>query len=243
MKGLALIHCKSLTKIFGVHTVVDNASFEVDSKEVFGLLGPNGAGKTTTMRLLSTLLRPTSGTASIAGYDLLEQPQRIRSSIGVLPEDTGLYDRLTPKEHLLYHGRLHGLPDSILRKRSDELLDIMDLADRANTRVGDFSKGMKKKVALLRAFIHDPPVLLLDEPTTGLDVMSARSIHGFVERLRREGKAIMISTHNMTEAEELCSRVGVIDHGKIIAIGTVEELQTKTSKKDLESIFVQLVTN
>jgi sodium transport system ATP-binding protein len=243
MGVLTLIHCKSLTKTFGRHTVVDHVSFDVDTKEVFGLLGPNGAGKTTTMRLLSTILRPTSGTATIANYDLLKQPQKIRSSIGVLPEDTGLYDRLTPKEHLLYCGRLHGIPEDILRKRVDELLGIMDLADRANSRVGDFSKGMKKKVALLRAFVHDPPVLLLDEPTTGLDLMSTRSIHEFIGRLRSEGKAFVISTHNMTEAQKLCSRMAVIDHGKIIAIGTVEELQTKTSERDLESIFIQLVTS
>ena len=194
------------------------------------------------MRLLSTLLKPTSGTATVAGHDLLREPQKVRASIGVLPEDTGLYDRLTPREHLLYYGRLHRMPEDVLRKRGDELLDIMELKDRANTKVGDFSKGMKQKVALLRAFIHDPPVLLLDEPTAGLDVMSARSIQGFVDRFRKEGKAIMISTHNMTEAQKLCDRLAIIDHAKIVAAGTVAELQKRTSQKDLENIFVQLVT-
>jgi len=238
-----LIQCDSLTKRFGEFTAVDQVSFQVGNGEVFGLLGPNGAGKTTTMRLLSTLLKPNSGTATVAGYDLLREPQKVRASIGVLPEDTGLYDRLTPREHLLYYGKLHSMPEDVLRKRSDELLDIMELGDRANTKVGDFSKGMKQKVALLRAFIHDPPVLLLDEPTAGLDVMSARSIQAFVERFRKEGKAIMISTHNMTEAQKLCDRVAIIDHARIIAVGTVAELQQKTSQKDLESIFVQLVTD
>ena len=237
-----MIQCESLTKRFGEFTAVDHVSFEVGNGEVFGLLGPNGAGKTTTMRLLSTLLKPTSGTATVAGHDLLREPQKVRASIGVLPEDTGLYDRLTPREHLLYYGRLHRMPEDVLRKRGDELLDIMELKDRANTKVGDFSKGMKQKVALLRAFIHDPPVLLLDEPTAGLDVMSARSIQGFVERFRKEGKAIMISTHNMTEAQKLCDRLAIIDHAKIVAVGTVAELQKKTSQKDLENIFVQLVT-
>ena len=237
-----LIQCESLTKKFREFTAVDHVSFEVGNGEVFGLLGPNGAGKTTTMRLLSTLLKPTSGTATVAGHDLLREPQKVRASIGVLPEDTGLYDRLTPREHLLYYGRLHRMPEDVLKKRGDELLDIMELKDRANTKVGDFSKGMKQKVALLRAFIHDPPVLLLDEPTAGLDVMSARSIQGFVERFRKEGKAIMISTHNMTEAQKLCDRLAIIDHAKIVAVGTVAELQKKTSQKDLESIFVQLVT-
>jgi sodium transport system ATP-binding protein len=238
-----LIQCTSLTKKFGGFTAVDQVTFEVGNGEVFGLLGPNGAGKTTTMRLLSTLLKPTSGTATVAGYDLLREPQKVRASIGVLPEDSGLYDRLTPREHLRYYGKLHRMPEDILRKRSDELLDIMELEDRADTKVGDFSKGMKQKVALLRAFIHDPPVLLLDEPTAGLDVMSARSIHGFVERFRKEGKAIMISTHNMTEAQKLCDRIAIIDHARIVAVGTVAELQEKTSQKDLESIFVQLVTD
>ena len=237
-----MIQCESLTKRFGEFIAVDHVSFEVGNGEVFGLLGPNGAGKTTTMRLLSTLLKPTSGTATVAGHDLLREPQKVRASIGVLPEDTGLYDRLTPREHLLYYGRLHRMPEDVLRKRGDELLDIMELKDRANTKVGDFSKGMKQKVALLRAFIHDPPVLLLDEPTAGLDVMSARSIQGFVERFRKEGKAIMISTHNMTEAQKLCDRLAIIDHARIVAVGTVAELQKKTSQKDLESIFVQLVT-
>ncbi len=237
-----MIQCEALTKRFGEFTAVDHVSFEVGNGKVFGLLGPNGAGKTTTMRLLSTLLKPTSGTATVAGHDLLREPQKVRASIGVLPEDTGLYDRLTPREHLLYYGRLHRMPEDLLRKRGDELLDIMELKDRANTKVGDFSKGMKQKVALLRAFIHDPPVLLLDEPTAGLDVMSARSIQGFVERFRKEGKAIMISTHNMTEAQKLCDRVAIIDHAKIVAAGTVAELQKRTSQKDLESIFVQLVT-
>lgn len=237
-----MIQCESLTKKFREFTAVDHVSFEVGNGEVFGLLGPNGAGKTTTMRLLSTLLKPTSGTATVAGHDLLREPQKVRASIGVLPEDTGLYDRLTPREHLLYYGRLHRMPEDVLKKRGDELLDIMELKDRANTKVGDFSKGMKQKVALLRAFIHDPPVLLLDEPTAGLDVMSARSILGFVERFRKEGKAIMISTHNMTEAQKLCDRLAIIDHAKIVAVGTVAELQKKTSQKDLENIFVQLVT-
>lgn len=195
------------------------------------------------MRLLSTVLKPTSGTATVAEYDLLREPQKVRACIGVLPEDSGLYDRLSPREHLRYYGKLHRMPEDLLRKRSDELLDIMELEDRADTKVGDFSKGMKQKVALLRAFIHDPPVLLLDEPTAGLDVMSARSIHGFVKRFRKEGKAIMISTHNMTEAQKLCDRIAIIDHARIVALGTVPELQEKTSQKDLESIFVQLVTD
>ena len=236
-----MIRCEELTKKFGEFVAVDKVSFEVGKGEIFGMLGPNGAGKTTTLRLLSTVLRPTAGTATVAGYDLLKDSRMVRASIGVLPEDTGLYDRLTPKEHLQYYGRLHGMPNDLLSKRSHELLATMGLDERADTKVGAFSKGMKQKVALLRAFIHDPPVLLLDEPTAGLDVMSARSIHESVERFRAKGKAIMISTHNMTEAQKLSNRVAIIDHGRIAAIGTVEELQSRTHQTDLESIFVQLV--
>jgi len=243
MSDSVVIRCEVLTKRFGAFTAVDRVSFEVEKGEVFGLLGPNGAGKTTTLRLLSTLLRPTSGSANIAGHDLLREPQRVRESIGVLPEDAGLYDRLTPREHLFYYGRLHGMPKDRLEKRIDELLGIMELTDRASTKVGDFSKGMKQKVALLRAFVHDPPVLLLDEPTAGLDVMSSRSIHALVERFQKEGRAIIVSTHNMTEAQKLCRRVGIIDHGRIVGIGTVEELEALTHQKDLESVFVQLVTD
>ena len=243
MSDSVVIRCEALTKRFGAFTAVDRVSFEVEKGGVFGLLGPNGAGKTTTLRLLSTLLRPTSGSANIAGHDLLREPQRVRESIGVLPEDAGLYDRLTPREHLFYYGRLHGIPKDRLEKRIDELLGIMELTDRASTKVGDFSKGMKQKVALLRAFVHDPPVLLLDEPTAGLDVMSSRSIHALVKRFQKEGRAIIVSTHNMTEAQKLCRRVGIIDHGRIVGIGTVEELEALTHQKDLESVFVQLVTD
>jgi len=242
-RARALIQCESLTKKFGRFTAVDKVTFDVANGEVFGLLGPNGAGKTTTLRLLSTVLKPTSGTATVAGHDLMREPQKVRASIGVLPEDTGLYDRLTPTEHLLYYGRLHGIPEDELTRRANKLLHSMELSERANAKVGDFSKGMRQKVALLRAFIHDPPVLLLDEPTAGLDVMSARSIHAFVERFRREGKAIVISTHNMTEAQKLCDRVAIIDRARIVAVGTVDELQARTRQKDLESIFVQLVTD
>lgn len=241
-KVSALIRCEALTKKFGEFTAVDQVSFEVGKGEVFGLLGPNGAGKTTTLRLLSTLLRPTGGTATIAGDDLLKEPRKVRASIGVLPEEAGLYDRLTPREHLLYYGRLHGMSNDRLVERADELLKIMELADRANSKVGEFSKGMKQKVALLRAFIHDPPVLMLDEPTAGLDVMSSRSIHALIERYQREGRGIIVSTHNMTEAQRLCGKVGIIDHGKIVGIGTVEQLEALTCQKDLESVFVQLVT-
>jgi sodium transport system ATP-binding protein len=236
------IRAQGLTKRFGKLLAVDHIDFSVSRGEIFGLLGPNGAGKTTTLRMLCTLLKPTDGTAVINGFDVRKQSLDVRRSIGVLPEDAGLYDRLSPTEHMLYYGRLHGMSDGDIMKRADGLLRRVELADRANEKVGAFSKGMKQKVALLRAFIHNPPVLLLDEPTAGLDVASARSIRDYMLSEKKEGKAVVLSTHNMTEAQKLCDRLAIINHGRIVALGTVEELTAKTAQTDLEEIFVQLVT-
>jgi len=236
------IRAQGLTKRFGKLLAVDHIDFSVTRGEIFGLLGPNGAGKTTTLRMLCTLLKPTDGTAVVNGFDVRRQPLDVRKSIGVLPEDAGLYDRLSPVEHMLYYGRLHGMGDGDIRKRAEHLLQRVELLDRASEKVGTFSKGMKQKVALLRAFIHNPPVLLLDEPTAGLDVASARSIRDYMLSEKKEGKAVVLSTHNMTEAQKLCDRLAIINHGRIVGLGTVEELTAKTAQTDLEEIFVQLVT-
>jgi sodium transport system ATP-binding protein len=239
MSGIAIV-VKGLTKQFGKLLAVDHVDFEVDRGEVFGLLGPNGAGKTTTLRMLCTLLRPTEGTAIVNGYDIRKEPLKVRKSLGVLPEEAGLYDRLTPIEHMLYYGRLHGMAENVIRKRSEGLLSRMELLERANGKISSFSKGMRQKVALMRAFLHNPPILLLDEPTAGLDVASARSIRDYVVSERKEGKSVVLSTHNMTEAQKLCDRVAIMNRGKIAAIGTVEELTIKTAQTDLEDIFLQL---
>jgi len=234
---------EGLTKVFGKLVAVDHVGFSTRGGEIFGLLGPNGAGKTTTIRMLCTVLSPTEGTARVAGYDIRAQPQKVRERIGVLPEDTGLYDRLTPRDHLAYYGRLHDMPEDLIASRTDLLLERVGLRDRENDKVGGFSKGMRQKLAVIRAFIHDPPVLLLDEPTSGLDVMSAREIREYILSLKTEGKSILLSTHNMTEAEKLCDRISIIDHGRIDATGTLEELRKQTERKTLEDIFVRLVTD
>jgi len=220
---------------------VDHIAFEVSERIVFGLLGPNGAGKTTTLRMLSTVLKPTEGKATVLGYDILEKPLRIRESIGVLPEDTGLYDRLTPVETLIFYGKLHGMDRSEIMGRIDELLSMMGLEAKRNDKIGTFSKGMKQKVALMRAILHRPDLLFLDEPTAGLDVMSARDIRDFIARQAAAGKTVVISTHNMWEAQKLCQEVGVINKGKMVSAGTIKDLERLTHEETLEDIFVHLI--
>lgn len=235
------ISVKGLTKVFEKTIVVDHITFEVPKGIVFGLLGPNGAGKTTTLRMLSTVLKPTEGTATILGHDILEEPLLIREKIGVLPEDTGLYDRLTPVETLIFYGKLHRMERGKLVERVDELLSMLDLESNGNSKVGRFSKGMKQKVALARAILHEPDLLFLDEPTVGLDVMSARDIRDFIGRQAAAGKTVVISTHNMWEAQKLCREIGIINRGRMVSVGTIEDLERLTHEKELEDIFVHMI--
>jgi len=230
-----------LTKEFNGKVVVDRVSLEIPGGVVYGLLGPNGAGKTTIVRMLSTLLKPTSGTARVNGFDVLSDPGKVRSSIGVLPEDTGLYDRLTATETLEFYGGVQGLTGATVRERSEALLKMFELFDRRNDRVGKYSRGMRQKLALARALIHDPPVLLLDEPTLGLDVMSTRAIRDYVKNVAKEGKTVLLTSNNMYEAQLLCSRVTILNKGAIRASGTVEELEAMSKGKGLEEVFVNLV--
>jgi ABC-type multidrug transport system ATPase subunit len=232
---------QALSKRFNGNLVVDGVSLEIPNGVVYGLLGPNGAGKTTTVRMLSTLVKPTSGTASVNGFDVLKEPGRVRGSIGVLPEDTGLYDRLTAMETLEFYGGVQGLSGGKLGRRMEELLKMFDLFDRRRDRVGKFSRGMRQKLALARALIHDPPVLLLDEPTLGLDVMSTRAIRDYIKTVAKEGKTVLLTSNNMYEAQLLCSRVTILNKGAVRASGTVEELETMSKGKGLEEVFVNLV--
>jgi ABC-type multidrug transport system ATPase subunit len=236
------IEASDLTKAFGDFVAVDHLSFEIPKGVVFGILGPNGAGKTTLLRMLSTVLRPTEGTARILGYDLLVEPMRIRERIGVLPEDTGLYDRLTPAETLLFYGRLHRMEVPKLLERSESLLSLLGLGAKKDLKVGTFSKGMKQKVALMRAMLHEPEILFLDEPTSGLDAMSAREIRGLIMDWAKRGGTVLLSTHNLWEAQQLCSHVAIVNRGRLISIGTVEELGRMTHERTLEDVFVHLVT-
>jgi len=232
---------QGLTKKFGDKLALDNFTLEIPQGVVYGLLGPNGAGKTTVVRILSTILKPTSGTATVNGYDILKQPNVVRENIGVLPEDTGLYDRLTAVETLRFYGGVQGLGGPELEGRIERLLRLLDLYDRRNDRTAKYSRGMRQKLALARALVHDPPVLLLDEPTLGLDVMSTHAIRDYVRGVAKEGKTVLLNTNNMYEAQMLCEELTLINKGAVRASGTVSDLERLANTKGLEEVFINLV--
>lgn len=208
--------------------------------EVYGLLGPNGAGKTTLLRLVSTAIRPTAGTARLMGIDVVGNPIGARRQLGFLSGNTGLYDRLTARETLLYFGRLQGMKNGELRKRIDMLSGTFDMGEFLDRRCDKLSTGMKQKVNLARAVIHDPPVLVLDEPTSGLDVITIRAMTRFIHDARSQGRTVLLSTHQMPEVEALCDRVGLLHKGWLCFDGTVEELRN-ASGGSLEDAFYRLV--
>src|SRR4051812_20509273 len=237
-----MIQVHHLTKTYedpdgGEIAAVSDASLSCAAGEIYGLLGPNGAGKTTTLRCLATILTPTSGTATIAGYDLVSDPEAVRRSIGFLSASTGLYARLTPRETLRFFASLHGLDGAALEGRVEEtlkLFDVTEYADRPNDRL---STGMKQRVGLARAVVHDPPVIILDEPTTGLDPIVTQTVEHAVQTLARAGKCILLSTHMLSQAEDICHRIGVIGHGRVLAEGTIADLCEKTETKNLRQAF------
>jgi sodium transport system ATP-binding protein len=240
------ISAESLTKVFhdartGDVKAADGITFTCYHGEVFGLLGPNGAGKSTTLRMLSTVLRPTSGTACVAGHDILRAPLEVRRSIGYLSSSTGLYGRLTARETLQYFGRLHGLAPDRLKARVAELFSVFGIEDFANVRCEKLSTGMRQKVSIARAIVHDPEILILDEPTLGLDVLVARTMIRFVEDCRDRGKCIIFSTHILSEVERLCDRLAIIHRGRLRAVGTLEDLRRSTGSRYVEEIFMSLV--
>jgi sodium transport system ATP-binding protein len=242
----AFIQVQNLTKTFqdpkrGAVQAVDHVSFEVAKGEIFGLLGPNGAGKTTTLRLLSTLLKPSSGTAVLAGFDVVRDSAKVREQIGFLAGETGLYPRLTPREILKFFGEMNGMSGAALTRRVDEMIQRFGIAKFADTRTDKLSTGMKQKTAIARTMLHDPAILILDEPTAGLDVPSARNIEQAVLESKRAGKSIIYSTHFMEEAEFLCDRIAVISDGKIKITGTMEDLRRATGKQRLREIFLELL--
>ncbi|HXS94974.1 MAG TPA: ATP-binding cassette domain-containing protein [Candidatus Limnocylindrales bacterium] len=241
-----MIRVSELSKSFhdkkrGEVPALAGVSFEVNPGEIFGILGPNGAGKTTMMRLLATVLSPTAGTASIAGHDIGTDPAGVRSSIGFLSGDMGLYGRLTPREILRFFGQLGGLEKSTLERRIGEVTELLDLKSYSGTRIDKLSTGMRQRVAIARTIVHDPPVLILDEPSFGLDVPSARLIERFILEARDQGKCIVFSTHVMEEAEYLCDRIAVVHQGKLRIIGTMDELRAATGKTRLREIFLDLL--
>jgi len=241
------IRVERLVKVFTGHAgeevrAVSDVSFHCDRGEVFGLLGLNGAGKTTTLRMLSTVLQPTAGTASIVGYDILREAIDVRRSIGFLSGTTGLYHRLTAEETLRFFGEFHGLTGGELDRRVEETLARFGIDAYRTKRCEKLSTGMKQKVNIARAVVHDPPVLILDEPTSGLDVLAAQATLEFVEECRDAGKCVLFSTHIMSEVERLCDHIAIIHEGTLRASGTLDELRGATGEHYLEEVFRALVT-
>lgn len=235
-----MIEAVELTKEFKDFRAVDNVTFSVDAGSVFAILGPNGAGKTTTVRMLTSILEPTSGWAKVAGFDVVKQPAQVRASVGVLTEQHGLYERMKAMEYLDFFGRVYQLSTQECHKRAQELLERFGLWEAANRRVGDYSKGMKQKLALVRAMLHNPPVLLLDEPTSAMDPQSAKLVRDAIMELKRDKRTIVLTTHNLTEAQQLADSIAVIRHGRIIAKGNFSELaQRFVGNPVMEITFTQ----
>ena len=220
---------------------VDGIDFTCGAGEIFGLLGANGAGKTTTLRVLATILQPTAGRASLMGHDVVIEPAAARRVLGFYSASTALYPRLTARETLTFFAEINQYPRDRLRERVDALIERFGIGEYAGARVDKLSQGMKQKVSLARTVAHDPPVLIFDEPTVGLDVLNAIEMQNIVRELRNEGKAIVFSTHIMSEAEKLCDRIGIIHHGRLHALGTLEHLRAETGCRYLEDIFVHFV--
>jgi sodium transport system ATP-binding protein len=223
-----------------VPAVVD-VSFECQPGEIFGLLGPNGAGKTTTLRMLSTVLKPTGGHATVAGYDLAKEPEKVRASIGYMSASTGIYDRMTAWEMVDFFGRLYGMAPEHLKERMESIFDWLQMNDFRDVLGSKMSTGMKQKVSIARTIVHDPPVLIFDEPTSGLDVLVARILLVKILELRDQGKTILFSTHAMHEVEKLCSRVAIIHKGRVQVEGSPTELLETHDQPDLEELFFHLI--
>ncbi len=223
-----------------VHAVCD-MNLSCRYGEIYGLLGPNGAGKTTTLRMLATILAPTAGTARVGGVDVARDPLGVRRRIGFLSATTGLYPRLTPRETLRYFGRLHGFASDRLEARIEELVGIFDITSFADARCEGLSSGQKQRTSIARAVLHEPEVLILDEPTTGLDILATSDMIDFIAARRAERSCILFSTHILSEAERLCDRIGVIDHGRLLAAGTIDELRERTGREHLDEVFKALV--
>jgi sodium transport system ATP-binding protein len=226
----------------GLVHAVDGVTFDARPGEILGLLGPNGAGKTTTMRILCTVLKPTGGSAVVAGYDVLTQASEVRQNIGFMSANTAIYDRMSAWEMVGYFGRLYGMGEEQLQARLEEVFTTLQMNDFRDMLGAKMSTGMRQKVSIARAIIHDPPVLIFDEPTAGLDVLVARAVMKNIEQLRELGKCILFSTHIMREVERLCDRVAIVARGKIQACGTLAELRQQHGQTDLEEMFFHLVS-
>ena len=241
-----MIEAHALTKRFkdkkrGEIRAAENITFRAEPGQIYGLLGANGAGKTTTLRLLATLLKPTSGSATVAGFDVTRDPAKVRAHVGFLAASTALYGRLTAREMIAYFGQLNGLSAADLRTRIKRLADDLDMHEFLDRRCEKFSTGMKQKTSIARTLVHDPAVMIFDEPTLGLDVMTARVIVKFVRDCKTRGKTVIYSTHVMSEVEKLCDVVGIIHDGRLLAEGTLPELRARFGESDMEEVFVKAV--
>jgi len=220
---------------------VDGLSFRVEEGQIYGLLGPNGAGKTTTLRLLSGLMSATSGRATLAGHDVSREPDQVKRVLGFLTANTGLYQRLNSQELLIYFARLHGMAKDHAARRAAELIEWLGITSFASLRCGALSTGQKQRVNIARALVADPPILIMDEPTLGLDVLSNRAILAYIRRERQEGKTIILSTHYLDEAETMCDRIGLLHEGELVAEGDLESLRALSGVERLSSIFLKLI--
>jgi sodium transport system ATP-binding protein len=241
-----VIKVKGLTKVFpdkkrGKIIAVNNIDFHCKKGQIFGLLGPNGAGKTTTLRILATMMSPAAGEVLVNGYNVAREAHKVRQSIGFLSGETGLYDRFTPRETIHFFGRINSMSNREIEKRRTEIFHILGMNNFQDVRVDKLSTGMKQKLSIARTLIHDPPVLIFDEPTVGLDVITARVVIDYIREFKSQGKCIIFSTHQMHEAEKLCDEIAIIHLGRILAMGTLEELRKKILVADLEEIFFKLI--
>jgi sodium transport system ATP-binding protein len=240
-----MIEVHDLHKTFKAKTgpvrAVDGVSFSARDGEITGLLGPNGAGKTTTLRMLYTLMRPEQGWVKVDGIDVSKDPEAVRRRLGVLPDARGVYKRLTARENIAYFGRLHGMDEASIARRSEALIEALGMGEEADRQTEGFSQGQRTKTAIARALVHDPKNVILDEPTNGLDVMTTRAMREFLHRLRAEGRCVIFSSHIMQEVAALCDRIVVIAKGHVVAQGTPDELRAQTGESNLEDAFVKAI--
>ena len=234
-KQMAESHTKNTKK-----TAVDHLSLTAKKGEIYGLLGPNGAGKTTTLRCVSTIIRPTGGEIYVDGHEVQREPEEVRNCIGFLTSDIKLDDQFDPDYMFRFFGRLHRVPEDVLRRRREELFDYFGISEFAHKKIKELSTGMKQKAAIAVSLVHDPDIVIFDEPTNGLDIITARSVTDYLKKLRDEGKLVIVSTHIMSEAQKLCDRIGIIIDGQKVAEGTLDELLAQTCTNDLEDAFFQL---
>ena len=236
-----ILSVKNLTKEFKNFKAVDEVSFDVEEGEIFGLLGPNGAGKTTIIRIIATVLAPTRGTVEVLGFDIVKNPEEVRKNIGVLTTDIGVYERFSGRENLKYFGELYGLSKEVLEERINELANLLEMRDFIDRKAGKYSTGMKQKLAIARSVIHNPKIIIFDEPTAGLDVLASQTVLEFMRRAQKPGGCVIFSTHQMHDAEKLCDRVVIIHKGKVIANDRVDVLKNENNAGDLEEVFMKLV--